>query len=46
MKAENVEVLMAEFEVDGALVGGASLNAQGFIGIVRKAARIGTASKE
>ena len=43
---ENAETLMAEPEVDGALVGGASLNAQGFIGIVRKAARIGTASKE
>jgi len=46
VKAENAEALMAEPEVDGALVGGASLNAQGFIGIVRKAARIGTASKE
>jgi triosephosphate isomerase len=39
-------VLLAEPEVDGALVGGASLNAQSFIGIVRKAARIGTAAKE
>jgi triosephosphate isomerase (TIM) len=46
VKAENAETLMAEPEVDGALVGGASLNAQGFIGIVRKAARIGTAAKE
>ena len=46
VKAENAEVLLAEPEVDGALVGGASLNAQSFIGIVRKAARIGTASKE
>ena len=46
VKAENAEALMAEPEVDGALVGGASLNAQGFIGIVRKAARIGTAAKE
>jgi triosephosphate isomerase len=46
VKAENAETLLAEPEVDGALVGGASLNAQGFIGIVRKAARIGTATKE
>ncbi|PYN13714.1 MAG: triose-phosphate isomerase [Candidatus Rokuibacteriota bacterium] len=46
VKAENADALLAEPEVDGALVGGASLNAQGFIGIVRKAARIGTATKE
>jgi triosephosphate isomerase (TIM) len=46
VKAENTEVLMAEPEVDGALVGGASLSAQGFIGIVRKAARISSAAKE
>ncbi len=46
VKAENAEVLLAEPEVDGALVGGASLNAQSFIGIVRKAARLGTATKE
>jgi len=46
VKAENVDALLAEPEVDGALVGGASLNAQGFIGIVRKAARVGTAGKE
>ena len=37
---------MAEPEIDGALVGGASLNAQGFIAIVRKAARPSTAAKE
>ena len=46
VKAENADALLAEPEVDGALVGGASLNAQGFIAIVRKAARIGTATKE
>ena len=46
VKAENADALLAEPEVDGALVGGASLNAQGFIGIVRKAARLGTATKE
>ncbi len=46
VKAENVEGLVAEPEIDGALVGGASLNAPGFITIVRKAARGGAASKE
>jgi triosephosphate isomerase len=46
VKAENAEALMAEPEVDGALVGGASLNVQGFIGIVRKAARLSSAAKE
>jgi triosephosphate isomerase len=39
VKADNVDTLAAEAEVDGALVGGASLVAQGFIAIVRKAAR-------
>ena len=39
VKADNAETLLAEAEIDGALVGGASLNAQGFTGIVRKAAR-------
>jgi triosephosphate isomerase (TIM) len=39
VKADNAETLLAEAEIDGALVGGASLNAQGFIGIVRKAGR-------
>jgi triosephosphate isomerase len=46
VKAENVEGLVAEPEIDGALVGGASLQAQGFIAIVKKAARGGAASKE
>jgi triosephosphate isomerase len=46
VKAENADALMAESEVDGALVGGASLDAQGFIGIVKKAARSGAATKE
>jgi triosephosphate isomerase len=46
VKAENADALLAEPEVDGALVGGASLSAPGFIGIVRKAARVGTAAKE
>jgi len=39
VKADNVDALMAESEIDGALVGGASLNAQGFVSIVKKAAR-------
>jgi triosephosphate isomerase (TIM) len=44
VKADNADVLLAETEIDGALVGGASLAAPGFIGIVRKAAR-GAASR-
>ncbi|HEV8616159.1 MAG TPA: triose-phosphate isomerase [Methylomirabilota bacterium] len=39
VKADNADALLAESEIDGALVGGASLNAQGFIAIVRKAGR-------
>ena len=39
VKADNIDALAAEAEIDGALVGGASLVAQGFIAIVRKAAR-------
>jgi triosephosphate isomerase len=38
-KAENVDALLAEQEIDGALVGGASLLPPNFIAIVRKAAR-------
>lgn len=38
-KAENAEALLAEAEIDGLLVGGASLNATGFVGIAKKAAR-------
>lgn len=45
VKAENVDALAAEPEIDGALVGGASLNAQAFIAIARKAARAGVAVK-
>ena len=45
VKAENADSLAAETEIDGALVGGASLNAQGFIGIVRKTARAGAATR-
>jgi len=39
VKADNADALLAEGEIDGALVGGASLNAQGFVSIVKKAAR-------
>jgi triosephosphate isomerase (TIM) len=39
VKADNADALLAEHDIDGALVGGASLTAPGFIGIVRKAAR-------
>jgi len=39
VKADNIDALAAEADIDGALVGGASLVAQGFIAIVRKAAR-------
>jgi triosephosphate isomerase len=39
VKADNIDALAAEGEIDGALVGGASLVAQGFIAIARKAAR-------
>jgi triosephosphate isomerase len=39
VKADNADTLLVEQDIDGALVGGASLTAPGFIGIVRKAAR-------
>ncbi len=45
VKAENADALVAEPEIDGALVGGASLNAQGFIAIVKKSARAGAAAR-
>jgi triosephosphate isomerase (TIM) len=41
VKPENAELLAAEPEIDGALVGGASLNAQGFVTIVKKTAHAG-----
>lgn len=46
VKAENVDGLVAEPEIDGALVGGVSLNAAGFVAIVKKAARVGAAPRE
>jgi triosephosphate isomerase len=45
VKADNADALVAEVEIDGALVGGASLKAPDFLGIVRKAARAGAAAK-
>jgi triosephosphate isomerase (TIM) len=44
-KPENAEALLAEIEIDGLLVGGASLNAQGFANIVKKAARARSAAR-
>ncbi len=46
VKADNIEALVSEAEIDGALVGGASLNAQGFVTLVRKAARAATTRSE
>jgi triosephosphate isomerase len=41
VKPENAELLAAEPEIDGALVGGASVNAQAFVTIVKKTAHAG-----
>jgi triosephosphate isomerase len=46
VKAENADGLAADPEIDGALVGGASLNAQGFVAIARKTARAGATRSE
>jgi len=46
VKADNAESLMAEPEIDGALVGGASLKAPEFIAIVKKAAASSGAVRE
>lgn len=45
VKGDNAGELVAAPDIDGALVGGASLQAQGFIGIVRAAARAGVAAR-
>jgi triosephosphate isomerase (TIM) len=45
VKAENAEELVTSPDIDGALVGGASLNAQGFVTIVKKAARASVAAR-
>jgi triosephosphate isomerase len=39
VKPDNIDGLLAEAEIDGALVGGASLSVQGFVQIVKQAAR-------
>jgi triosephosphate isomerase (TIM) len=46
VKADNAESLLAEPELDGALVGGASLKAPEFIAIVKKAAAAPAAARE
>jgi triosephosphate isomerase len=46
VKADNAESLLTEPEIDGALVGGASLKAQDFIAIVKKAAAAPAAARE
>ena len=46
VKAENAEALLAEPEIDGALIGGASLKASEFVAIVRKAAASADAARE
>jgi triosephosphate isomerase len=45
VKPDNVAALAEQPEIDGALVGGASLNAQSFLAIVEGSARAGGASK-
>ena len=45
VKAENAEALVAQPEIDGALVGGASLSVQGFVNLVKKSARAGAAER-
>jgi len=46
VKADNAAALIREPDIDGALVGGASLQAQSFITIARKSASRGGSSKE
>jgi triosephosphate isomerase len=46
VKPENADTLLAEPEIDGALVGGASLKAAEFIAIVKKAAASVSAARE
>ena len=46
VKADNAESLLAEQEIDGALVGGASLKAAEFVTIAKKAAAASAATRE
>jgi triosephosphate isomerase len=45
VKADNAGALLAEAEIDGALVGGASLKVQEFVGIVKTAGRVGATAR-
>jgi triosephosphate isomerase len=45
VKPDNVTALMAESDIDGALVGGASLDAASFADIVRQCAAAGTSGR-
>ncbi len=45
VKSDNAEALFAEADIDGGLIGGASLKAADFVAIVKQAARAGAASK-
>jgi len=40
VKPENIKELIKEKDIDGALVGGASLKAESFIGIIKNALEI------
>ena len=46
VKAENAEALLAEPEIDGALIGAASLKASEFVAIVKRAAASAGATRE
>ena len=46
VKADNAESLLVEHEIDGALIGGASLKAHDFIAIVKKAVAAPAAARE
>jgi triosephosphate isomerase len=40
VNAKNIEVLMSKSDIDGALIGGASLDAKGFADIIKKTLNI------
>jgi triosephosphate isomerase len=46
VKPDNAESLLAEPEIDGALVGGASLKAPDFLGIVKQAVAVAATARE
>jgi triosephosphate isomerase len=39
MKPDNADALLAEHDIDGGLIGGASLEAKSFVDLVRSAAK-------